>query len=189
MEKKANTEYPIHELLAKRWSPRSFDSSKEISQDIINSLFEAARWSPSSYNAQPWSFIYGKRGDETFNKITEPLVPFNQMWAPNASLLILVCGNNTNPDGSPNLAFAYDCGAAVANITFEASSHGLFAHQMGGFDIEKATSLFNLPENIKPLVIVAVGFKDEAEKLHENLIDLEKSPRQRKPISDFVFTK
>ena len=189
MEKKANTKYPIHELLAKRWSPRSFDLNKDITQDEINSLFEAARWAPSAYNLQPWSFIYGKRGYDTFNKIIESLVPFNQMWTPNSSLLIMVCGNNITSEGNSNLTFAYDCGTAVANITFEASSRGLFVHQMSGFDPEKASSLFNLPSNIKPLVIIAVGYKDDAEKLHENLVALEKAPRERKPISEFVFTK
>jgi len=187
MEKKANTEYPIHELLANRWSPRSFNSEKEISLEVINSLFEAARWAPSSYNMQPWSFIYGKRDEATFNKINEILTPFNQLWAPKSSMLVLVTGNSLSPDGSLNSAYAYDCGTAVANLTFEASSRGLYVHQMGGFDIQKASETFNLPNHIKPIVVIAVGFIDEASKLHENLVDMEKSPRNRKPISEFVF--
>ncbi len=186
MEKKANTEYPIHELISKRWSPRSFDKSKNISQDAINSLFEAARWAPSAYNFQPWSFIYGKRNEYTFKKIAEVLVPFNQLWAPKSSMLMIVCGNEKLADGNYNSTYAYDCGAAVANLTFEATSMGLYVHQMGGFDAEKTKSIFNLPENIIPLVIVAIGNIDSAEKLHENLASMEVGHKDRKPISEFI---
>lgn len=189
MEKIANTQYPILDLLAKRWSPRSFDAMKEISNEDINSLFEAARWTPSSYNFQPWQFIYGKRGDETFIKINDSLIEFNQMWATNASMLFVVLGNELMPDGNYNSAYQYDCGAAVANLTIEATHKGLFVHQMGGFNPEIISKHFGLSDNMKPLVVVAVGYADVPEKLHENLVEMEKAERERKALSEFVMTK
>ncbi len=186
MEKKAKTEYPIHEHLANRWSPRSFDVSKNITQEDINSLFEAARWAPSAFNVQPWSFIYGKRNNQTFNKIVDVLVPFNQLWAPKSSVLILVCGNEKLADGNNNPTYTYDCGNAVANLTLEATSRGLYVHQMSGFDVNKAKTQFNLPENIIPLAILAVGYIDAPENLHENLVNMEMAPRERKPFQEFV---
>ena len=189
MEKSANTQYPISSLLAKRWSPRSFNNKKEISQEVINSLFEASRWSASASNIQPWQFIYGLRGDHTFKTITDSLVEFNQLWAPEASMLFVVLGNELTPNGQHNSSYQYDCGAAVASLTFEATERGLFVHQMAGFSPEAISKSFHLPENIKPLVVVAVGYADESEKLHPNLIDMEKAPRTRKEISEFVFNK
>jgi nitroreductase len=189
MEKIAKTQYPIMDILAKRWSPRSFNNTKEISQEDINSLFEAARWTASSYNFQPWQFIYGKRGDGTFKKINESLIEFNQLWAPKSSLLFVVLGNELMPDGNYNSAHQYDCGAAVANLTIEATQRGLFVHQMGGFNPEIISKSFDLPENIKPLVVVAVGYDDLPENLHENLIEMEKAERSRKSIDEFVRNK
>ena len=189
MEKIANTQYPILDLLAKRWSPRSFDITKEISQEDINGLFEAARWTASSYNFQPWQFIYGKRGDTTFEKINESLIEFNQLWAPKASMLFVVLGNELMPDGNFNAAYQYDCGAAVSNLSIEATNRGLYVHQMGGFNPELITKHFGLSENIKPLVVVAVGYADLPEKLHENLVEMEKADRSRKEISEFIRQK
>ncbi len=189
MEKQANTQYPISSLLSKRWSPRSFDNQKQITQDAINSLFEAARWTPSSYNFQPWQFIYGQRGDETFKIITDSLIEFNQLWATDSSMMFVVLGNELMPDGNINAAYQYDCGAAVANLTVEATERGLFVHQMGGFNPNLISTHFNLPENIKPLVVVAVGYADVPEKLHENLVEMEIAPRSRKDISEFISRK
>jgi len=143
MHKPAPSEFPIHELIRERWSPRAF-SQKEIPQETLHSLFEAARWAPSSYNEQPWAFIIATHNDhENFSKALEPLVEFNVNWAKHAYLIgFAVAKLAFAKNNSPNRNAHYDTGAAMAYLTMEATSRGLFVHQMAGFDPDTAREVF-----------------------------------------------
>ena len=181
--KPANTEVGIHEVIKNRWSPRSFDETYEIENDKITSILEAARWSPSSKNSQPWRFLVGKRNDENFKAFSSTLSGFNTEWAPNASAMILVCayGDPVTKDE------IFDSGLAVGSITFQIYSMGLFAHQMAGFSKNKIKELFNLSEDFEPLVIIAVGKISDSTKLVKDLEERELAPRTRKSLDELMI--
>jgi nitroreductase len=187
MKKTAPAKYAIHPLLAERWSPRAY-SSKEIPFEKIQRLFEAARWAPSSSNDQEWRFIIGFKGDETHNKLFETLVEFNQLWAGDAHLLVLVCGQTiSNKSGKPSPIFSYDVGQAVAMLSIQATHEGLYVHQMGGYDKSKAKEYFELPETVEPLVVMSIGYPGDVSQLHPNLQPMEKAERVRNNFDTFVF--
>lgn len=189
MKKPAPVKYQIHPLLADRWSPRAY-SSREIPVDTIQRLFEAARWAPSSSNDQEWRFIIGIKEDETHKKIFDTLVEFNQLWAGEAYLLVLVCGQIiSDKTGKPSAIFSYDVGQAVAMLSIQATHEGLFVHQMSGFDKQKARGLLKLPAEIEPLTVISIGYPGDASKLHPNLQPGEKSERVRNNFDAFVFVK
>jgi len=188
MEKKAITNLKINTIIENRWSPRSF-SGKAIEQEKIQRFFEAARWAPSAYNEQPWRFIVGVKGDETWQMIFESLVEFNQMWAVNAPVLVVAVGSNVREvNGEANGTWHYDVGQAVGYLTIQAYTDGLVMHQMGGFDPAKLVESFKLPEKYFPLSVSALGYQDVAEKLPANLEKLERGERSRKPLSELVFS-
>jgi len=188
IHKKAKTKYPIHDLLEKRWSPRAFHS-KNIEKQKLQSLFEATRWSPSSYNQQPWRFIVGQKGEETYDKIMDSLVEFNQKWATTAPVLVVTLGRkfNNNSDDN-NLAYQYDAGQAVANMTVEATNLGLYMHQMGGFDPKKIIQHFDVPIQYKPLTVLALGYIGNPEQLEGGIQQAEKAERDRFAFDDFIFS-
>lgn len=185
MTKVAKTSVEINPLLANRWSPRAF-SEKAISDDLILKLIEAARWSPSASNLQPWHFIIGKKQDETYQKIFETLVEFNQLWAIHAPILILSCGERTGKDGSENQSFKYDVGQAVAHLTIQAMSDGIFVHQMAGYSKEKAIKLFQIPNHFEPLTVIALGYMGDPLILPSRMQVSEKAERVRKPLADLI---
>ena len=186
MTKTAKTSIEINPLLAQRWSPRAF-SNQDVSNHSLLKMLEAARWAPSANNLQPWHFIMGKKQDETYQKIFESLVEFNQLWAINAAVLILSCGNKLGKDDNPNLASKYDVGQAVAHLTIQAMSEGIYVHQMGGFSKGKIIEFFQLPDNIEPLSIVAIGYFGNPKMLPPRMQNSETAERERKSLSDFVF--
>ncbi len=186
MTKDAKTKLAIHPILTKRWSPRAF-KNKPVADDSIIKMLEAARWAPSSMNDQPWQIIFGKDQDETYKKIFEILVEFNQMWAKSAPVLMLCCGNKLRENNEPNGAYKYDVGQAIAHLSIQAMSEDIYVHQMGGFSKEKASKLFHLPENIDPLSVIAIGYLGDSEILHPRLQVSEKAERERKSLEDFVF--
>lgn len=179
---------PIHALLRKRWSPRSF-SDRPVDPATLRSLFEAARWTPSSFNAQPWSFIVATHDDaEAFNRMLAVLMPQNAQWARNAPVLVLAIARKPlDESGRPNCYAFYDVGQAVAMLTVEATTRDLFAHQMGGFDAERAQELFALPPDFEPAAVIALGYLGEPDALPEPLRKFERAPRKRKPLEEFVF--
>jgi nitroreductase len=187
-EKVASTQYPVIDLIKNRWSPRAF-SSNPIEEDKIMSLLEAARWAPSCFNEQPWNFIlFKKENREEFNKIIDALSPRNQLWAKTAPLIMLsVAKIDFEQSGKLNRHALHDVGAAVTNLTFQATSLGLYVHQMAGFDSEKAKNLFNIPDGYEPVSAIAVGYYGNIEDLPEEFKKAESANRSRKPISDFVF--
>lgn len=187
MEKPAITTFEIHPLLKQRWSPRSF-TDQPVTEESVQSIFEAARWAPSSSNDQPWRFIVGFKGDKTWDMIMETLVEFNQKWAKLAPVLALSIGKKiSDKNGRPSKTFMYDVGQSVAYITFQAMHEGLFMHQMGGLNAQKAAEIFNVPEEYQVITAFAIGYKGEPELLEENFAEMEKDERQRHPLKELVF--
>jgi len=178
----------IHELLEKRYSPKAFDD-KSIEQEDLIKFLEAARWSPSSMNEQPWRFIVGvKNQDETHDKIYDTLADGNKLWAKNAPVLILTIASNFyQRNGEPNKHAGYDLGQAIANLTFQATALGLYVHQMGGFSAQKAKELFDIPEGFTPMTVVAIGHLGNSEDLPEKVRPADKSKRKRKEFEEIVF--
>ena len=189
MQKPAPAQHPIHDLLRHRWSPRAF-SGKPVSPDILRSLFEAARWAPSSSNEQPWAFLVATRDDpQNHAKMLSTLVEFNQAWAQHAPVLaIAVAEMAFERTGKPNRNAFYDTGAAVADLSLEATSRGLFVHQMAGFDPHKAIELFEIPSGWEPIAAFVIGYPGDLESLPEKLREREIAPRERKPLANFVMT-
>lgn len=177
----------IHQLLKKRWSPRAFDS-KLIEEEKLRNILEAARWSPSASNIQPWVFFLGIKGDETYDKIYQTLVEFNQLWSGLAPVLILHCGKITTKDGIANGTWQYDTGQSVAHLTFQAMEEGLYVHQMSGFDALKAAELFALPEDVRAISVSAIGYLGEPSLLPPRMQKSELAERERKEMNTFVFS-
>jgi len=186
--KKAKTMSPINDLAQSRWSPRSFEN-KPIEKDKMMSIFEAARWTASAFNEQPWRFIIGFNGDDTFNHILDTLVEFNQNWARNASVLVL---NIYKPlfthNQTPNETAKYDLGQAVSAYCLEAVHQDLVAHQMSGFDASKADEIFELGDEYKSMSVTAIGYLNKPDALPEDLFKIELQNRMRKTVDTLVFT-
>lgn len=189
MHKRAPYDFPIHDLISERWSPRAF-ADKSVEPDVLASLFEAARWASSSSNEQPWSYLVATRDDpENFSKLLSVLVPSNAVWAKNAPVLALaVAAVKFAKTGKNNHNAQYDTGAAIAMLCIEATSRGLFVHQMAGYDGVKAREVFAIPEGFDPLAAIAIGYAGDPESLPQPLRDRELQARTRKPISQFVMT-
>jgi len=186
--KKASTAVPIHPHLGNRWSPRGFARGHSLSDDDLQALLEAARWTPSCSNTQPWRFIVGRRGEATFQRIVDNLKPNNQTWAQHASLLLVACAVTTDDDGKPQRWAEYDTGQAVATMTMQASELGLHVHQMAGFESEGMRQTFAIPDNITPVTVVAVGSFDPDADLPEVLAERERAPRERLSVEELLLT-
>jgi nitroreductase len=189
MQKLAPSEFPVHQLIRERWSPRAF-ADKPIPKDVLRSLFEAARWAPSSSNEQPWAYIVASRDDkENFEKMLSVLVEFNANWARSAPILALAVAHLTfAKSNAPNRNAQYDTGAATALLSVEATAHSLAVHQMAGFDPEKARQVFGIPAGWEALAAIAIGYPGDPASLPQPLKDREMAPRTRKPITEFVMT-
>lgn len=175
-------------MLARRWSPRAFDPDFVISEDELGTLLEAARWAPSSGNTQPARYFAGRRGDATFTRIFELLVPGNQVWAGNAAALLLGVAVTANAKGPIPYA-EYGVGLSSENLVLQAVAAGMVAHQMAGFDHEAAGPAFGLPENVRPLVAIAVGRLGPLDVLPADLRTREQAPRARIPLSEFAYAE
>ena len=188
MEKPAKNNYPILEMLQKRWSPRAF-SKKPVEKEKILSLLEAARWAPSSMNEQPWRFIVGVNGDNSWDMIFKTLVEWNQKWAGQAPVLILNLAKKTfTYKGRENVTHLYDTGQAVAMMVTEAVNQGLIAHQMGGFSAEKGIELFDIPADFTPVSVTAIGYMGDPELLPDDMKKSEFEERKRRDMSELVFS-
>ncbi len=189
MHKLAPTDHPVHEIIRERWSPRAF-AEKSIPAEVLRSLFEAARWAPSCNNEQPWAFLVATKEDQAFHaKMLSTLVEFNQAWAKHAPVLAIAVSELVFArDGRTNRNAFYDTGAAVADLTAEATARGLFVHQMAGFDPHKATELFAIPSGWEPIAAFVVGYPGDPQSLSEKLRERELAPRARKPLADFVMS-
>jgi len=190
MIKKANIDHPIHELITNRWSPYKF-ADRLVSNEDLLSLFEAARWAPSSYNEQPWRFIMATKSQpQEFEKLLSCLVPANQEWAKNASVLALGITHLTfDRNGKENKAAIHDLGAAVSHLSFEATARGISVHQMIGIEPEDARTAYAIPNEYEVLTAFAIGYSDLSEKIMDTLVERDQTPRTRKAISEFVFSE
>jgi nitroreductase len=177
-----------HDLIRRRWSPRAF-SDKEVTPAELKKVFEAARWAASSSNEQPWRFLVGRRGDETYQKIFAGLVEFNQSWAKSAPVLILSVAKKTfTAKGQPNPYNLHDTGAAGANLALQATADGLHTHSMAGFDREQLRASFAIPSDYDIGAVTALGYFGDPATLPEHLLKMEVVPRQRKPLEEIVFS-
>jgi nitroreductase len=185
----ARSDHPIHSLIQNRWSPRAF-SGKPISHETLCSLFEAARWAPSSSNEQPWAFIVAtKEQPEEYEKILSTLVEINQSWAKHAPLIgIAVSEMAFARNQRPNRNAFYDTGAAMSQLSTEATARELFVHQMGGFDPLKAIEVLQIPKGWEPIAAFVVGYAGDPNSLPEALRERELAPRSRKPLSEIVMS-
>lgn len=190
MEKIAETQVPIDELLSRRWSTVAF-SERPVEREKLLSVLEAARWAPSSRNEQPWAYLVGTKDDpQNFEALFGVLVSGNQVWAQKAPVLILTLAHTqSEKDGTPNRFGYYDLGQATTNLITQATSLGLSAHQMGGFDVEAARKRFHIPAGWDPVSMIALGYRADAESLPEQLRGREMSRRARKALNTFVFSQ
>lgn len=180
------TSVPIHDTLAGRWSPRSFDPEYVVAEDDLTALGEAARWAPSASNTQPARFIVGARGSATFDTVLGTLKDFNLAWSPRASLLIVAVAE-TARDGQPLRWAEYDLGQAVAHLSVEAESRGLNVRQMGGFDPAAVRQAFDLPASMEPVAVVAVGKYLEADDLPQGIRERDAAPRTRRALEELAL--
>jgi nitroreductase len=189
MSNPAPVEFPVNDLIKNRWSPRAF-SDKPVPAEVLRSLFEAARWAPSSNNEQPWAYIVAtKDNQENFEKSLGALVEFNANWAKKAPVLaIAVAELAFAKNKAPNRNAQYDVGAASLQLCIEATARGLVVHQMAGFDPETAKEAYNIPQGWEPIAAMAIGYPGDASSLPEPYRSREKAPRTRKPIREFVMS-
>ncbi|QFZ16261.1 nitroreductase family protein [Saccharothrix syringae] len=173
-------------LIARRWSPRAFDPVAEVAPGTVRVLLEAARWAASHGNTQPARFLVGYRGDDTFERIFAALRPGNQTWAGRASVLLVGAVATADERGPlPNTEFGL--GLAVQNLVLQAVDLGLVTHQVGGFSPEALRGSFGIPEDVRPVVVVAVGLLGSADDLPADLAARERRPRVRKPLAETAF--
>ena len=180
----------IDPTIAGRWSPRAFDAGKAVSREDLLGILEAARWAPSCFGDEPWRYLVCDRFSDpmAWQNAFECLVPGNQVWAKNAPVLMISIADSLFEfNDSPNRFFQYDTGAASENLVLQAHALGLAAHQMGGYDPEKARSTFSIPERYVCMSMIAVGHPASPEILDDALREKEVAPRARKPISTRFF--
>jgi len=188
MEKPAAVDHPIHDLLLRRWSPRAFEP-RTLPEPELRSLLEAARWAPSCFNEQPWRFLVARREDESeFARMLSLLSPSNQEWAKDASvLLITATSTRFARNGKPNRHAWHDVGLAIAQLSVQATSLGLFVHQMAGVRAADAAAEYGVPEGFEVVTAVAIGYPGDPERLPAERRDSERAPRARRLQSEQVF--
>lgn len=179
------TDFPIQPFFLARVSSRAF-SEERLSEDEILTLFEAARWAPSSYNNQPWRFIYVRRGDKEWNLLFDTLIEFNQSWCKNADTLVLVLSRKDfSHNEKPCRTAQFDTGAAWMSLAIEALSQKLITHGMEGFDYEAARKNFDISDKYNIDCVIAIGKPGDSEKLPESLQEKE-IPSLRKPLNEII---
>jgi nitroreductase len=189
MRKPADTDHPIHDLIRERWSPRAFDD-RRVERAQLLSLFEAARWAPSSGNEQPWRFVVAERhtDPESFDRLIGSLNESNQIWARLAPVVgYSVASLTWQRTGKPNRHAWHDVGLSMSMLLVEATSRGLFVHQMAGYDAQKAREAAAIPEGFEPVAAFVVGYPGPIERLDERNRAREIATRTRRPVSQSAF--
>jgi nitroreductase len=189
MEKPTDNAYPIHDVLRRRWSPRAF-SERPVEPEKLQSLFEAARWAPSSNNEQPWTFVIATKDQPgEYADLLDCLKEGNKKWAFRAPVLALsVARLNFEDDGTPNRHAFHDTGMAVFSLVIQATALGLFVHQMAGYDVEKARMKLKIPDGHDPVAMIAIGYPGDSALLPDYLRERELKSRERQSINEFVFS-
>jgi nitroreductase len=178
-------DYPIEPLLLKRWSPRAM-SGEPISDEEMLTLFEAARWAPSTFNEQEWRFLYARRDTPHWPVFFDLLVESNRVWCERAAMLVVILGHRTlQRTGEPNRVHLFDCGNAFENLALQGTAMGLVVHGMQGFDYEKARSVLRVPEEYSVVAMFAVGRPGDPELLPEKLRARE-VPSGRRPVAESI---
>jgi nitroreductase len=185
----APADYPVDDLVRRRLSPRAF-SDRPVTPQTLRSLLEAARWAPSCFNEQPWSFIVAAQSDPVeFARLLSCMVEKNQLWAKHAPVLMLsVAAKNFVGSGKPNRHATHDVGGAAAWLTVQATALGLFVHQMAGIDPEKARQTYGVPDTHDVISGIAVGYRGDPNQLPEDFRKKETVRSTRKPQREFVFS-
>lgn len=179
------SDYPINPLFLKRWSPRAM-TGEPLSERELMTLFEAARWAPSTYNEQEWRFLYANKNGSQWNTFLGLLMQANQVWCNNASVLVVVLSKKTfTLNGKVNPVHTFDAGASFENLALQGAEMGLVVHGMAGFDRDKARKELNVPEDFNVEAMIAIGKPGDPDSLPPELRDREK-PSDRKPIKDIV---
>ena len=186
--KAAHLDHPIAELIADRWSPCAF-SDRDVPSEVLQSLFEAARWAASSYNEQPWRYMVATLANPfDYDRLLSCLVEGNQGWAKTAPVLALGCiAENFTQNGKPNAAAEHDLGAASTSLALEATARGLAIHQMIGIQADRARELFQIPDGFTPLTALAIGYPGDPESLPEKIRQRDLASRSRNPLKEFVY--
>lgn len=184
----ANTKHDVLDLIKNRWSPRSF-SDQVIPEKDLHTMLEAAGWAASANNEQPWQYFYASKNHDGFAEIADSLLSGNKPWAQHADVLLVAVARKTyEANQKENSSALHDLGMANAHLLLQASVLGIYGHMMGGFDKSKIEKTLGLTENQEAVIVIALGYLDEADKLEEPYKTREITPRVRKPLSDFVFT-
>jgi nitroreductase len=190
MKKPAITQVAIAPTIAERWSGRAYDASKPITQEQTLALLEAARWAPSCMGDQPWRILVWNKGVDAkaWQQAFDCLAEGNQSWVKDAPFLCLICANTLlTKNGQPNRWAEYDTGAAALNLSLQASSMGLSAHQLGGFSVDKARATFNIPEQFTLMAMISVGYLLDIERVTGDLLARETAPRSRRDLGALFF--
>lgn len=186
---KAPVEYPVHELIAERWSPYCF-SDRAVSDDDLRSIFEAVRWAPSSYNEQPWNYLIAKKENAAeYARLLSCLVESNQAWAKDVPVLAIgIVHLNFVRNGKPNRAAVHDLGLAAGNLLVEATARGLCVHQMIGILPDRVREEYGVPEGYEPLTGIAIGYEGSVKACDAELAQRDAARRPRKPMREFLFS-
>lgn len=186
-ERLAQTSRPVLDVLAARWSPRAFDADAPVDEATLTSALEAARWSPSANNSQPWRFVVARRGTPEHAAVVGTLMGFNSVWAGDAAVLIVALAETATAEGTPQRWAVYDLGQAVAHLSIQAHHDGLHVHQMGGFEPDAVRAAFDIDERFEPVTVIALGRLGDPDTLPEKLRERESAPRVRKPLDEIVL--
>ncbi len=176
---------PVDPQFIERWSPRAF-SGEPLSETQLRSLFEAARWAPSCFNAQPWRFVYAVNGGQGWDTLLELLIDANQIWAGNAGALVAVIARNVDDRGNPAPTAGFDAGSAWMSMALQAQSMGLISHAMWGFHHDRASVALALPDDYSVQAVAAFGARGDVASLPEKYQERE-VPSPRKPLAELAF--
>ena len=188
MEKWKNrvAEYPVDAEFISRVSTRAFDAHKPVSKETLMSCFEAARWAPSSYNNQPWRYVWAEKGSRTYKLMTDTMVEFNRMWCKDVSILLVICTRKAFMDkDTPTTTGSLDTGSSYMSFVLQAHKLGLATHAMAGFDNDKLREAMNIPDIYNIEALLAVGYPGKTDHLPKEMLEREK-PTDRRSLDQIV---
>ncbi len=188
MERLADTQYPVLDVIKKRWSPYVF-ADRPVEKQKLRCLLEAARWAASSFNEQPWRFILATKGDQAaFEKLLGCLVEANQAWAKHVPVLMIgISKDNFTKNDKPNRVSQHDLALAMGNLTLQAASMDLYVHQMAGIDQDKVRETFAVPDGFTPQTGIAIGYHGTNDAVPDDIRKRDQGKRERMPFDQFVF--
>jgi len=190
IDKAVDLSAPVHELITSRWSGVSYDPERNINEQDLRAMAEAGRWAPSCFGDQPWRILFCNRQSDSdaWQKAFDCLAEGNQPWCQHAPVLAIICADTLfSQNGKPNNWCEYDTGAAALSLCLQASALGLMTHQMAGFSPDQARKSFGLPDSVKPLAMMTVGYQCSEENLPEEFRERELKPRERNALGKHFF--